>query len=262
MIVENSYGKFKYMLYDPDHLQDKKNLPLIVVMHGSGEIGSSLSKLKKREPYISLKNGKFKTNAWVLMPQLPKGTWGKMAADLMKLISFVAEAVGCDTGRISLTGHSLGAMGVIEIMSKYPNSFSAGASLSCAKDYKSELPKLSHIPLYFLHGAKEHNYKRYAQLMYAVMADLNDEAKLVSVSGYGHPIQFTWVSSKYGIFDWLTQFRVGDLKNPTWEWLLKDQNLLDSTGSPTAWSEMEIPDALAKMYMLRKSKSWPNGNGD
>lgn len=34
MIVDSSYNKFKYILYHPD----------------SGEIGSDLSKLKKREP--------------------------------------------------------------------------------------------------------------------------------------------------------------------------------------------------------------------
>ena len=110
MIKESSLGKFKYLLYEPSHLTDLTNLPLIVVMHGSGEIGSSLSKLKKREPYISLNNGKFKTNAYVLMPQLPKDTWNKYAADLVKLATNVADAYKCDKTRISLTGHSLGAM--------------------------------------------------------------------------------------------------------------------------------------------------------
>ena len=53
MLTDSSYGKFKYILYRPDG----NNLPLIVVLHGSGEIGSDLSKLKKREPYLSLKSG-------------------------------------------------------------------------------------------------------------------------------------------------------------------------------------------------------------
>ena len=39
MLTDSSYGKFKYILYYPDN---DANLPLIVVLHGSGEIGSSL----------------------------------------------------------------------------------------------------------------------------------------------------------------------------------------------------------------------------
>ena len=246
MIEEGSYGKFKYLLYKPDHLKEMTNLPLIVCMHGSGEIDSSLSKLKKREPYISLKNGKFKTDAFVLMPQLPKDTWGKMAADLMKLIGHFIEELHCDKDRVSLTGHSLGAMGVIEIMLKYPGYFASGASLSCAKNYKADLSKLSHIPLYFLYGEKEHNYKKYAKEMFAVMADLTEETNLVGVPGYGHPIQFTWTSSKYGIFDWMIKYRVGDMKNPTWEEFL---NKLEVTGLGE-----RIPDEIAKALKIKKTK--------
>ena len=247
MIEEGSYGKFKYLLYKPDHLTDLTNLPLIVVMHGSGEIGSSLSKLKKREPYISLKNGKFKTDAFVLMPQLPKDTWGKMAADMMNMIGHFVEELGCDKYRVSLTGHSLGAMGVIEIMLKYPGYFASGASLSAAKNYKADLPKLSHIPLYFLYGEKEHNYKKYAKEMFAVMDGLNTESKLTGVSGYGHPVQFTWCSEKYGIFDWLMQYRVGDLKNPTWQEWLNNMGVLDSLGE-------RIPDDMMMKLKIKKKK--------
>lgn len=68
-----------------------------------------------------------------------------MASDLKKLIDNIAETCGCDKTRISLTGHSLGAMGVIEVLVKYPNDFAAGASLSCAKNYTSELHKAAFV---------------------------------------------------------------------------------------------------------------------
>ena len=70
MLTDNSYGKFKYILYQPD---DGVNLPLIVVLHGSGEIGSDLGKLKKREPYISLNSGKGKPGAGDSFKPEPKG---------------------------------------------------------------------------------------------------------------------------------------------------------------------------------------------
>lgn len=260
MIAEASFGKFKYLLYDPDHLEgkDKFALPMVVVLHGSGEIGSSLSKLKKREPYLSLKNGKFKPDCWVLMPQLPKGTWGKMAPDLIKLVNFVAEAVGADVERVSLTGHSLGGMGVIEVMLKYPAYFSAGAVLSCCRDYSVELWKLSHMPLWFIHGSKEKTYGKYAMHMATVMDSLNNASRLMSITGYGHPIQFIWCDGKKKIFEWLAQWKVGDLKNPTWEWLLRDLNILDEEGRlDTNLLNEEIDDPVAKAFALKKSAYWP-----
>lgn len=251
MVKEGSFGKFKYLLYEPSHMENLENLPLIVCMHGSGEIGSSLSKLKKREPYISLNNGKFKTCAYVLMPQLPSGTWGKMAADLKKLVDNIADTYKCDKNRISLTGHSLGAMGVIEILVKYPNYFSAGASLSCAKNYKSEMPKLAHIPLYFLYGEKEGNYGKYAREMFAVIDGLNEESFLMVVKGYGHPIQFTWCRDEYGIFNWLMQYRIGDLKMPTWGDWMGSMGLIDGRGKTTEKADRSVDDNVVKKLGIR-----------
>lgn len=206
MIKDCSFDKFKYILYTTG----AKNLPLIVVLHGSGEIGSSLSKLKKREPYISLNNGKCKPNACVLMPQLPKGSWGDYKASLKKLIEHVAEENGCDTGNISISGHSLGANGTLDMLLAYPDYFSAASVLSPCKDIGDKIKTFVHVPVWFLAGEKEHNYKKYAVSMHDRLEKLGGTTKLTLVPGYGHPIQFTWVSEKYKMFEWLTSF-VGEV---------------------------------------------------
>ena len=206
MLTDNSYGKFKYMLYQPD---DGVNLPLIVVLHGSGEIGSDLGKLKKREPYLSLKSGKCAPDAIILMPQLPKGTWGECKGDLKKLIDHVAEENGCDKGNISITGHSLGANGAMDMLLAYPHDFRAASILSPCRDYGEKLIQLLHIPVWFLHGEKETSFKKYAQSMHARLEKLCGTTRLTSVTGYGHPIQHTWTSDTYKMFDWLTGFKTG-----------------------------------------------------
>ena len=205
MVNDYSFDKFKYILYQPDY---GDGFPLIVVLHGSGEIGSSLSKLKKREPYISLSNGKCTPNAYILMPQLPKGTWGDYKSALKKLIDHVAEEQGCNMKRISISGHSLGANGTLDMLLAYPDYFSAASVLSPCKDIGSKMQQIAHVPIWFLAGEKEHNYKRYAQSMYNRLKGLGGETKLTLVSGYGHPIQFTWVSEKYDMFDWLAGYRL------------------------------------------------------
>lgn len=205
MLTDEAYGKFKYIQYRPD---GGDNLPLIVVLHGSGEIGSDLGKLKKREPYISLANGKCKPDAVILMPQLPKGTWGEYKAALKELIDHVTVEHGCDVKRISITGHSLGANGTLDMLLAYPDFFSAASVLSPCKDIGSKMNEIQHVPMWFLAGEKEHNYKRYAQSMYDRLTKLGGETKLTLVPGYGHPIQFTWVSEKYDMFDWLASYRL------------------------------------------------------
>jgi len=204
MIKDCTFDKFKYILYT----SNAPNLPLIVVLHGSGEIGSSLSKLKKREPYISLANGKCAPDAVVLMPQLRGGTWGECKADLKALIDHVAGEQGCDGKRISITGHSLGANGTLDMLLAYPDYFSAASVLSPCKDIGYKMEQIAHIPMWFLAGEKEHNYKKYAQSMYNRLKGLGGVAKLTLVPGYGHPIQFTWVSDKYQMFDWLSSYQL------------------------------------------------------
>ena len=248
MIREGVCGKLKYIMYAPSTFGGK---PLIVVLHGSGEVGKSLAKLKKREPYISLKNGMYRPNAVVLMPQLPKGSWGKMAAEVRNLVDTVADRYRCDKSRISITGHSLGGMGVIEILCKYPSYFSAGATLSCAKNYKGEMHKIAHIPMWFLYGEKEKVYGRYAREMYAVMDKLNEEARITPIKGYGHPIQFAWCNSKYGIFEWLAHYWVGDMKNPSWgEWLTKN-GIVDGN-TVTACAGEPIPETIMVALGIKK----------
>lgn len=203
MISDSSFDKFKYILFKPD---GGENLPLIVVLHGSGEIGSDLSKLKKREPYISLANGKCKPEAVVLMPQLPKGTWGDYKAALKKLIDHVAEENGCDTGNISISGHSLGANGTLDMLLAYPNFFRAASILSPCKDYGDKLIQIVNTPVWFLAGEKENSFRKYAISMHDRLEKLCGTTRLTLVPGYGHPIQFAWVSDKYQMFDWLTGF--------------------------------------------------------
>ena len=143
MLTDSIYGKFKTILYAPDGGGD--NLPLIVVLHGSGEIGSDLSKLKKREPYLSLKSGKCAPDAIILMPQLPKGTWGDYKAAWKALIDHVAEEQGCDMKRVSITGHSLGANGALDMLLAYPDYFSAASVLSPCKDIGDKLKTFAHF---------------------------------------------------------------------------------------------------------------------
>lgn len=199
MLIESKYGKFNYILYTP---QERARLPLIVILHGSGEVGSNLSKLKKREPYISLKKNTIIPNAIILMPQLPTGSWGKSASTLKKLINYIVIKYNCNAC-ISITGHSLGGAGVMDMLLKYPDYFYRGAALSPCKTYiKKELSKIAHIPIWLFYGEREGKFGKYAR---QIKNRLGDNAKLTCVRGKGHAIQSCWVDLKYNLFNWLVE---------------------------------------------------------
>lgn len=248
MITQGLYGKFNYLLYEPTHLKEKNNLSLIVVLHGSGEISTSrISKLQKREPYISLNKGTCKPNAYVLMPQLPKNSWKNYTVSLKDLIDHIATQYNCNTQSISITGHSLGGGDLFEFLLKYPTYFCAAAALSPHRDYSSRLNEIAHIPIWFFHGEKERSFKKYAQAMNNKMKALDGITNITSLKGEGHPIQHVWTDAKYGLFDWLSSFN-SDFIYPTWnEWLgLKGYKI----NEPIAQEEAQ----KLGIQMIRKGK--------
>lgn len=208
MFKEGKYGKFKYILYEPNETEP---LPLIIVLHGSGEVGSKLSKLRTREPYISLKKKVVAPNARILMPQLPKSSWGKNTAALKKSIDYIVINHNCNINQVSITGHSLGGAGVFDMLLKYPTYFSAAASLSPCKLYSAQqLKTIANIPIWIFYGEKEGKFGKYARTIYNRLIKVNSQALLTCVKNKGHAIQSCWINSKYKLFNWMGEFVNGE----------------------------------------------------
>lgn len=214
MLKTGTYGKFKYIIYLPSN---EENLPLITVLHGSGEVGNKLSRLKIREPYLSLKKGSIKPNAIILMPLLPKSSWGMSATALKKLITYIATEYKCNNNRISITGHSLGGAGVFDMLLKYPNYFSAAAALSPCKLYtQKQLKPIKDIPIWIFYGQKEGKFGKYSRTIKNRLDALKGKATLTCVKNKGHAIQFCWTSNTYKLFDWLmNKEKIGDTNEST-----------------------------------------------
>lgn len=199
MLKDFTYKKFKYILYLPS---DEINLPLIVVLHGSGEVGTSLTRLKEREPYPGLKNENIKPNAAILIPLLPKGSWGSAAEELKQLIDYVVTEHKCDINRISITGHSLGGAGVFDMLLKYPDYFAAAAALSPCKLYTiDQLKTIAHVPLWLFYGENEGKYGEYTRIIKNRIDQGYCNAEITCIKNKGHAIQFCWTDMNYHIFE-------------------------------------------------------------
>lgn len=135
--------------YDADTV---KKWPLLLFLHGSGESGHDLEKVKLHGPpqlIAEQKNLPFIT----ISPQSdrPDGWDIEM---LHGLLQDAKKRYRVDEDRIYLTGLSMGGFGTISLAQKYPDEFAAIAPV-CGGGDTSGAWKLRHIAAWFFHGAKD-----------------------------------------------------------------------------------------------------------
>ncbi|MCU7547534.1 prolyl oligopeptidase family serine peptidase [Chitinophagaceae bacterium LB-8] len=143
-----------YLLSLPDgYDQDTtKRWPLIIFLHGSGESGTDLQKVKVHGLPKLIEQGK-KFPFIVVSPQaqLP---FGWEPENLYKLLLYIKETNRVDDKRIYLTGLSMGGFGTWAFAMKHPEEFAAIAPV-CGGGDTTEAWKLRYVPIWCFHGAKD-----------------------------------------------------------------------------------------------------------
>lgn len=122
-------ASLNYLLYLPDDHERRKDWPLIVFLHGSGERGNDVSLVRDQGLPRLLDEG-LKLPAIVVSPQCPSGQlWTRQLPAVKALIDELVSRFGVDTSRIVATGLSLGGAGACELVSFYPETFAALAPI-------------------------------------------------------------------------------------------------------------------------------------
>ncbi len=146
--------KIKYLISLPKGFDGKKQFPMIVFLHGSGERGDDISlvKINGIPKYIE---GGADYPAIVLSPQCPDDmVWNNFTVQLKQLIDFVADKYCADRDAVSITGLSMGGYGTWEMAISYPDYFSAAAPI-CGGGFSWRCDALRSIPVRAFHGAKD-----------------------------------------------------------------------------------------------------------
>lgn len=165
MTFKDGDKEYPYWLYVPKNA--KKNAPLILFLHGSGERegGSKGPQQVGIGPAIA-KQTNFPF--YVLIPQFSKqGSWKADGADAkrtMKLLDTVVQEYQIDTKRLYLTGLSMGGNGTWEQACAYPTKWAAIAPL-CGYIHKTgsfysglpteKLQAIKDLPCWCFHGDKD-----------------------------------------------------------------------------------------------------------
>ncbi len=142
-----------YLLYLPKDYQGSDNpFPLVLFLHGIGERGTDVEKVKMHGLPKLINEGK-EFPFIVLSPQCPDNEFWNTDV-LSELIDEIESQYRVDKNRIYLTGLSMGGNGTWSLALAQPNRFAAIAPV-CGWSHPVEFCKIAHIPIWIFHGAKD-----------------------------------------------------------------------------------------------------------
>lgn len=148
----------RFWLFLPANYNTEKPLPLLLFLHGSGERGDDLQKVKVHGPPKLVEQEPEKFPFIVISPQSPlnhlPGVDGWQPALLNDLVDQMAERYAVDTDRMYVTGLSMGGMGTVRLCAHYPEKFAAAIPIcGSGSTYYGEV--LAPVPLWFFHGDRD-----------------------------------------------------------------------------------------------------------
>lgn len=197
-IVNNK--ELNYALHIPANTKEKK--PLILFLHGSGEKGNDIEKVKVHGPFKYLKTNSL--DAYVLAPQCPENEYWDSEV-LYNLILKMQKEYNIDANRIYLTGLSMGAWGAWNLVYAHPEMFAALVPIAGFVDRipMIENCKLKHIPIRIFHGLLDDVVDvDYSIKIYKRLKACNVDIKLTIFDDANHD-SWTRVYDNKDIYDWM-----------------------------------------------------------
>jgi len=194
--------QLNYLLNIPADTKAKK--PLIVFLHGSGEKGSDLEKVKVHGPFKYLQTNSI--DAYVLAPQCPEGEYWD-SETLYRLVQKVVKENNVDQNRIYLTGLSMGGWGAWNLAFAHPEMFAALVPICGFVDRVPMLEncKIKDIPTRIFHGLLDDVVDvSYSTTIYKKLKPCSKDISLTIFDDANHD-SWTRVYDNSAIYDWMLQ---------------------------------------------------------
>lgn len=202
-----------YLLFLPQGYRKDgdQRWPLILFLHGAGERGSDLERVKKhgipREvarrpdlPFICVS------------PQCPAGsTWWNEVDALVALLDHVVATLTVDEDRLYLTGMSMGGYGTWHLATLYPQRFAAIAPICGGgvwmHGYPERVCALKHLPVWAFHGALDPDVPlAESEAMVGALRACGGNVRLTVYSRAGHD-SWTRTYAQRWLYDWFLRHR-------------------------------------------------------
>lgn len=190
----------QYLLFLPEGYGEKEQLwPMILFLHGAGERGDDLNKVKVHGPPKIVEAQK-DFPFIVVSPQCPAEQWWSNEV-LINLLDDIVSCCDVDAEKIYLTGLSMGGFGTWHLACKYPERFAAIAPI-CGGGEPVLADRLKEVPVWAFHGARDEliPLKRSEEMVDAVK-DCGGDARLTIYAEAGHD-SWTDTYNNKELYDW------------------------------------------------------------
>lgn len=180
-----------------------KPFPLMLFLHGAGERGNDLEKVKAHSPFTY--RNLMQEEVAILAPQCPDNVYWDTKA-VYELLQYIVKNYNVDQDRIYLTGLSMGGWGTWKLADEHPEMFAAIATV-CAPMNRPTLSRacmqLSEKPVWIFHGALDDIVPlEDSTTMYKKLKSCNQKVKYTIFPDDNHN---SWDSaySNPGLYEWM-----------------------------------------------------------
>lgn len=175
---------YRYLTYVPPGDPPPGGWPLLLYLHGTGECGESLRRVRRLALPRRLERGE----RWphlVVAPQCPVGGRWRPSL-LLRVLDEVQSRHPVDGRRVSATGISLGGRGVWDLALAAPDRLAALAPV-CGWGRPSRADRIAHIPHWIHHGTEDASVPvRQATRMAHALREHGGRVRLSLYDGVGH----------------------------------------------------------------------------
>lgn len=202
----------KYCLYLPDDYSASKKYPVILFLHGAGEIGNDNSAHIQTLEKMFLNNADYISQAILLCPQTPEwwnldrnytGDKQGTLSSAMNLLNKIQKEYSCDKNRIYVTGLSMGGYATWEMLEHYGNVFAAGVPL-CGFGNTNNGAAFKNIPIRIYHGTADPtvSYSSSQSMYNSIIAAGGTKVALFPLHGVLHDA-WNYAYADRDLFGWM-----------------------------------------------------------
>jgi len=197
-----------YLLYLPENYNSKTEWPLILFLHGAGEVGNDLELVKTQGlpkkletddgiPFI------------VVSPQCPNNAnWGILFDELYELLQNIKEQYKVNKKKVYLTGFSMGGFGTWAFSVKHTDEFAAIAPICGGIQNKNDVVKLKNTPVWTFHGMKDKVVPIDAtQRLVDLLKDCGGDIKFTKYPDLKHD-SWTETYNNLELYNWLLKYEI------------------------------------------------------